>query len=173
MPPSSVPTPPAYMTVKQQLNACTATQISGFITACLSGSGGTACTMFQQDSANAACLGCLAASGNTGGLLADSSGQFFALNQPGCIALKDTTNGSACAQALAPALFCENEACGTCADQTSYDACAQAADGSGGVCNSDAKMVQSSCAKDFGDAGAGASCGSAGGVFNVICGTGQ
>jgi hypothetical protein len=178
MPPASVPAAdaPSYVAVQQVPNACTPAQIQAFLSACLGGSR-SSCNSWLQDSSNDKCLGCLAPQQpqNGGGLLFGPSGtDVIGTNLPGCIALADASNGSTCAQALEPALQCDAFACGgSCADQASYEGCAQAANASGGACNDYANHVKQSCASDFVDAGAAVTkCASDPDILNVICGTG-
>ncbi len=164
-----------YMTVKQTLNACSSTQISGFVSAC-TGSGGSqsACSAFQMNSANMACMACLIGNPQNTGALLLSGMQVVDINVPGCIALKDPTNGPACAQALTPDLFCDDFACGGCADQNSFNTCLGTVEGTGGACAMYGGPAQSSCANDFADAGvANTSCADITSIINVICGTGQ
>lgn len=164
-----------YATVKQTLNACSSTQISGFVQACTGMTGSmSACQSWQQ--ANMSCLACMVGNpANTGALLLDSSGmQIVDFNVPGCIALKDTTNGPACAKALTPDLYCDDYACGGCADQNTFNTCIGTVEGTGGSCAMYGGPVQTSCASDFGDAGvANTACGDISSIINVICGTGQ
>jgi hypothetical protein len=107
---------------------------------------------------------------NTGALLLNSSNQLIDDNMPGCIALKDPTNGPACAMALEPDIQCEHASCASCGDPTSFDTCRQATLGAGGPCNSEANGVKTAC---FKESAASTSCASMQDVINVICGAGQ
>jgi hypothetical protein len=180
--PVPVSNAPPYAAVKQMLNACSSAQISAFLAACAPATGyeppslwppSTAdCNAWQTDSTNKTCLGCLAGNPpNTGALLLNSSNQIIDENLPGCIALKDTTNGPACAMVLEPDLQCAHASCASCGDQTSFDTCRQATLGSGGPCNSEANSVKKSLCYKVGPATM--SCASTQQVINVICGAGQ
>jgi hypothetical protein len=172
---------PPYTTVVQQLGACSAIQISGFITACeASPQTPTACNNWQDDAANAACDICLfdspvdaAMAGYGGAMLIDAAGtEFLSGNSPGCIALKDTANGPACATNLEPLIQCEDFACDSCATQTDFDTCLGAVQT--GACSTYFKAEQSSCATDLADGGVYlADCANDSAIINVICGTGM
>jgi len=112
---------------------------------------------------------------STGALLLDSTGMMIVdVNLPGCIALKDTTNGPACAQALTPDIYCDDAACGGCADNTTFQTCVGTVEGTGGACAMYGGKVQTSCPNDFGDAGvASTACADVSSIVNVVCGSGQ
>jgi hypothetical protein len=174
---------PAYATVVAQPNACSATQISDFVTSC-TGSTATpaACNSFQTSAANGACLDCLfpateaGATFNTGGVLLDSTGtSIVGVNLPGCIALADPTNGPACAAGLEPLFQCESQACGSADCRTSttsvYEMCLTSTETA--ACSSQ-YAASSPCAGEYEDGGAAVgACGSDTQVLNVICGAGM
>jgi hypothetical protein len=96
-------------------------------------------------------------------------------NVSGCIALLDKTDGTACAQALAPLLECDDAACSTCftasPDETLVDECYTTAES--GACSSYVGSANSLCASDFADGGvANTSCQDPTTVVNLFCGTG-
>jgi hypothetical protein len=166
---------PPYMTVKQALNSCTSTQISAFVMDCASMQASQqACQAWQQDMNNQTCKGCLI--GNppgTGALLFDSQMNPIALNVPGCIAIKDPTNGPTCAQALEPDIQCDFAACGGCANSM-FDTCVNNVEGTGGACATYGSQANNSCATDFADAGvANTACADPTSIINAICGTGM
>jgi hypothetical protein len=170
---------PAYAKVVAQPNACSASQISGFVSSCIGGTAsGSGCNAFQVDPSNSACMGCLfpAMAPNTGGVLLDSSGSnIIGANIPGCIALADPSGGPACAAAYTPLVECEWEACidPNCraAPQATYDACLTAAEK--GACAS-LYMASGPCSADYADGGVGVTaCATPEQVLNRICGTGM
>jgi hypothetical protein len=155
------------------LNACSATQISDFITACASTtSTPTTCSTWTGTSTNSACYTCIFPSTNAGAVVADSASDNF--NVAGCIALTDTSGGTACAQALQPLEECDDVACTDCfstsATAASIDQCESAAET--GACASYLSQTDSSCANDFADGGAANTCSTATYILNLFCGTG-
>jgi hypothetical protein len=129
-----------YVTVQPMPSACLQTQISAFITACTSSTASaTACMNWQNDPQNTTCQACITpndGSGNglnTGGVLFNAQNGFFTYNQPGCIALVDTTHGPKCASELEPQIQCTNAACRHCQASTT-DSCFQASLAPGGTC---------------------------------------
>ncbi len=103
---------PGYVSVHQQLNACSSTQLTTFVSACVATTAMPGpCNTFQTDTANKGCMGCLfpgtpgSPTENSGGMLVDSTGTIIvAVNTPGCIALANPANGPACASAIEPPL---------------------------------------------------------------------
>jgi hypothetical protein len=176
---------PAYATVVQQVGACSAAQISTFVSSCV---GSTAspgsCSGFQTASANAMCMGCLFPTGssgaptNTGGVLLDYTGKIIVgVNTPGCIALADPSSGPACAAALEPLYQCETQACGSNDCRTStpstYQACLTSTTADAGVCTSEDNAA-APCTADFEDGGVGLGvCADDTSAINEICGTGM
>jgi hypothetical protein len=99
---------------------------------------------------------------------------FIGSNIPGCIALTDSSNGSACAAELEPLIQCEAVACSraecSMASQAVYDNCLS--ESQMGACAEESNH-SAACATDYSDGGVGrTSCSATEGVFNVICGTG-
>jgi hypothetical protein len=105
-------------------------------------------------------------------VVSDSDNQYF--NVAGCIALTDTTGGTACAGALQPLEECDDAACNDClttsASETSIEQCETSAES--GACASYVQSVNSLCAADFADGGAGNTCSDATYIVNRFCGTG-
>ena len=174
---------PAYAAVVAQKDACSAAQISSFLTSCTgSTASGPACNSFQIDTSNGACMACLfpstdaGASMNTGGVLLNYAGdQMVGVNTPGCIALADPTNGPACAAGLEPLFQCETQACGSgdCRTATTsiYEACLTSTET--GACASQ-YAAASSCASEYADGGAAVgACATQTQVLNVMCGAGM
>lgn len=170
----------AYVPVKQQLDACTSTQINDFVKACAAAtSSSSACGNFQVDSANSGCMACLVPGGsavNSGGVLVDPAGsRIIGVNTPGCVALADPSGGPACAQALAPLFQCESAACGSAdcvtAPAATYAMCLSGSEMT--VCASEYSAT-SVCNAEYADGGAAVgACGTAAQVINRICGTGM
>jgi hypothetical protein len=181
-PPASVPASeiPAYVPVVQRLNACSASQLSSFVAACLDATAtATSCDDFQNASSNVTCLACLfPTTTNSGGMLDDATGHaFISANTPGCLAVADATYGPPCATVLEPWLQCYAVACASAACRTSsnaYDACISSVDASGGACY--AKLAAShntACGVMMASGGVyNTRCGSSTQVLNAICGTG-
>ncbi len=174
---------PSYATVVQQKGACTATQISDFVTSCTSGSAsGPNCDAFQTSSGNTGCMACLfpsrdgGASMNTGGVLLDATGTLIVGgNTPGCIALVDPANGPACAAGLEPLFQCETVACGSADCRTAstsvYQTCLDTSEK--GACASQ-YAASSPCATEYTDGGAAVgACATDPQILNVICGAGM
>ena len=171
------------MPVTPTLAACTATQISSVVTACLSVTSTNAeCNTFFMDTANQGCAMCLSAGvpdagSGTGALVFDYTGSYFIdVNWGGCVALEDPANGPPCAQAFEPLDQCNAQACGlnqACNTQTLYDTCIMGADATGGVCGAEAAaMVACQSFEADGGALATGKCSTMTDVINVICGAG-
>ena len=186
-PPSSVPSADLlpYNAPTQMLNACSSTDIPAFVTACLSSTATNKTCGAWQNGASATCLGCLfpekkKVPTNSGGVLFEVYGTgyaFFEGNQPACIALKDPTNGPACAAAYEPYVQCLQEACGVntaCKTEKEYEACLTDVVAKGGACASYyATYKAAPCGTDIsGDAGIATECADNAGSINVVCGTG-
>jgi hypothetical protein len=194
----------AAPTPAQHANACASTDISAFIAACITAS--TGCDAWFTNNvmgdaadgggAGTACGNCIFpvdSSGNplnTGGTFSTVVGTganatlLFGPNYSGCIQLKDTTHGAACALAMDNLNNCEEVACafdGTtqCSD-ANFTTCANFVTGTGQGCNAAASST-SACATDDADGGAAQICSPSGGssqstdftyVINLFCGTG-
>jgi hypothetical protein len=178
---SSVPTGdvPPYVPALQQINACNAAQIAGYLAACVNtGATQAACTAWYQASANAVCAGCINPANTAGapsnaGAVVTVSGQQY-LNIPGCIALADPTNGPACAGALQPSFECQDVACADCVGASSTLQLQCYTSATSGACASYTTSADSLCATDFAtDAGAGIECESPQFIVNEFCGTGM
>jgi len=175
-----------YATVQQRVNACTGTQISGFLVACGTDPTSSNCVTFRNDAANATCMSCMLGINdagtptNTGGMLISASGVPFTTNTPGCIALLDQGTGSACAQVLEPLLQCDIAACGNtgCASTADFLKCTDVSHSGSGAC-AQAFASSAPCAADFQDGGValtkcngGPDLSSPQLDLNAICGTG-
>lgn len=184
MAPSSVPSGslPAYVAVVPMMNACSSTQITGFVSSCVAtGADADGCVSWANS--NPTCAGCIvqgtdAGETQTGAVLFNAAGRPAGSNVPGCIALEDSTNGPACAAQLEPLMQCVAYACESCPDQTSFTDCDNAVSGNGGLCGDLASSAQMPCANDLGQNGVAATkCGYGSpseltAVINVICGSG-
>ncbi len=166
-----------FVPVNQVIGACTATQISGYLTACDSTTATqTTCTNFFNDAANANCLSCLDGAPVDAGTVTNTGARLFAgmawtANTPGCIALADPDGGTACATAQNSRFQCELITCGQCTTQAEFTSCQNAVLATGGACATYTDATQ--CAADFADGGArSTSCGTTAAIFNKICGTG-
>jgi len=182
--PASVQTSnlPPYTPVMEMIGACTSTQISGFLSACIgSGSSANNCSMWAN--ANGSCAGCIvqgsdAGATQTGAIIFTGSGAPLSGNVPGCIALVDANAGPQCATQLEPLMQCLALACGSCSDQTSFSNCEAASKANGGPCGSLAASAESPCSSYLGSNGLGVTkCGyntsnQLTDVINVVCGSG-
>lgn len=175
---------PGYVSVHQQLNACSSTQLTTFVSACVATTAmPDACNTFQTDTANKGCMGCLfpgtpgSATENSGGMLVDSTGTIIvAVNTPGCIALADPANGPACASAIEPLFQCEVAACGSADCRTATASIFQSCETTSekGACDTYYMASQTSCTADYGDGGAAVTaCATTAQVLDRICGTGM
>ena len=160
---TSVSQVPGYVTVKEQLGACSSAQLGTFESSCLTAATAGACSMFQTDTANKGCMGCLfpGAQGgstvNTGGMLVDSTGTIIvAVNTPGCIALADPGGGPACASALEPLFQCEVAACGSADCRTASASIFQSCETTSekGACDTQYMASQTACTAEYSDGGA-------------------
>jgi len=168
------------MPVMQTIGACTATDISGYVTACDSTTATNATCNTWFGSATAACGNCLQGP-TTGGDPGTPTGQGgiwvymggnIGANVPGCL---DKEGMSACATAYNAIVECLVAAgCGTCTDMTSSTACQNTIFATGGACHSYLAAYQSGCAADVADGGAlnGGPCSDDTQVLSVICGNG-
>jgi hypothetical protein len=168
---------PGFNTPDAQPNACTAAEISQFLTACTGGSASpSACSAFQID--GGPCVGCLLQPNNTGGVLLDSTGTVIVgVNTPGCIALADPDGGTACAVGLEPFFQCESQACGSAdcraADAAVYLNCLN--ESQAGACATQ-YASSAACAAAYSDGGAAVGtgrCSTPELVVDRICGTGK
>jgi hypothetical protein len=168
-----------YVTVLQQLSACTSMEISAFISACVP-PGDSASKCKDWAPSNSKCAGCImpmnsAGTGqNTGGMLFDVHGNMVDYNFGGCVALIDTTSGGlACAQALDTYVQCIDFACESCTDQMSTDKCQSTAT-QGGACSSYNDAYHMPCKTDLSvDGGGTTKCSTGAQTLDVICGTGK
>jgi hypothetical protein len=168
-----------YAAAQQQLNACTSTQVSDFIAACVPPAGSPSkCQQWAPP--NTHCAQCLMPTNdaglgqNTGAMLFDVHGNLVDYNFGGCIALIDPTSGGlACAQALDDYVQCIDFACEACADQTSTNNCQSAAT-TGGACSAYNDAYHTPCKTDLAaDAGGNTKCSTGTQVIDVICGPGM
>jgi len=180
MPPSSVPSSELvpYTAAQQQLNACSSTQISDYIAACVPNGTASMCKNWEQ--ANTRCAQCIAPTNsagvgqNTGAVLFDVHGNLVDYNFGGCIALIDQTSGGlACAQALDAYVQCIDFACEGCTDQMSTNSCQSAAT-NGGACSAYNDAYHTPCKTDLSvDAGGNTKCSTGTEILSVICGPGM
>ena len=174
---AAIPTLPTFTAPTKGQAKCQATDIQGFIAACLAtGATNTTCnTWFTANSALAsadggggtACGNCLFDPNNpdVGGLYwSPTAGQSigFAPNYGGCIALVDTTNGPACAAALDNFNFCDEWFCGDCASSATTTSCESGQNAAGAACGAYSATYQgdggtgsSPCDTDLADGGIG------------------
>jgi hypothetical protein len=173
-------------------NACSSTDISAFITACISGTSASACDDWQtaniaglaDGSAGTACGNCIFPADSMGDVtnagptyILPSSGSFTA-NYAGCVQLIDSTNGAACGLAYDNWTDCDDYACGTCSSQSTYGACQTYADGTGQGCAAAFTSTQA-CTSDAADGGAFNTCQTGvpatdfTTIINLFCGTGD
>jgi hypothetical protein len=177
---------PPYVAVVGMAKSCDMTQISGFISSCVT-SGATSNGCEQWANANSTCAACIvqgtdAGPAETGAILFDTNSSGMespaSANVPGCIAIADPTNGPACATQLEPLMQCVALACPMCADQTSFSNCEKAARASNGTCGGYSSMADSPCSADMASSGVAVTqCGYGTDnelvdVINVICGSG-
>ncbi len=175
---------PGYVQVNQQLNACSSTQLTTFVSSCVTTNASPdACNNFQTNASNKGCMGCLfpgtpgSSTENTGGMLVDSTGTIIvAVNTPGCIALADPANGAACANALEPLFQCEVAACGSADCRTAmpsvYQSCETTSEK--GACATYDMASQTSCTSEYTDGGAAVTaCATTAQVLDRICGSGM
>ena len=166
--------------------ACTGAEIAGYVAGCLTGGSQAACTAWFN-SATMACGVCIApamqaADGalvptNTGAIVYDYNSNNIGPNYPGCIAIKDTTGGTACAQAYWAFYQCL-DATGcllTCTTTAAFQTCEQTVATGSGACASKYTAQQTACAADFADGGVGNGgvCSNDTEVLSVICGNGS
>jgi hypothetical protein len=143
---------PGYTAPKVQANACASADIQAFISACLDSSDQSACDTWANSNvasdagAGTACGNCIFSADGNGAVWFDPNAGVPLPNYGACIALTDPTNGAACAGAVNDAQSCQDVACGSCMDQTSYDGCATAANS--GECASYGSALQTSCKSD-------------------------
>jgi hypothetical protein len=188
---------------------CSAADLSAFLTACGDAATGTAgqatCTAWlganvagqeaDGGGAGTACGNCIlppnkAGTGGASFLFFDSMGNgYFGPNYPGCIQIRDTTNGPACAGAYNNLYECVDLQCSLCTgtngDGTSQDpaACEQGDVATGGICASYLSPYQTSCMGDNADGGIADQCSPGAAtqkqnpdwtlIINLICGGGD
>ncbi len=164
----------------QEIGACSATDISGFISACDSASGTTTACNAWYAGARPSCVSCLGVTdagppNPSGALWYDWQGNFIGANAPGCDALVDGNTG--CASPYDSAVQCLLAAgCETCTTQTEFTTCQQVVFGTGGACSSYLPPAQTACNTDFAaDGGAlnNGPCSTDTQILSVICGNGS
>jgi hypothetical protein len=122
---------PVYVPPRATLSVCTTAQIATYTNNCFSGGDASTCSAFEDDSANASCIGCLIGPASTtetvwGPILVASD--LLELDIGGCIALTDPCQ-TACGAALEAQLECEQFACqSVCpvtdmASEVAYETC--------------------------------------------------
>jgi hypothetical protein len=129
-------TPPAYVHAERTVGACSASDITGYYTACLSSTGTTAdCMAFAT--ANPACVACISTpltSTTWGAIVTDDNVDH--INVAGCLELTDP-GAAACSKLIEEQTQCEVAACdkacvvmsGSAASFTQWQACVSTADG--------------------------------------------
>ncbi len=180
MPAPSVPSSavPPYPGVVQVVGACSAADISGYITACDSSTSTNATCNTWFTGASPACASCLVPTNDAGALTGQGGvwiyqGGNIGPNYPGCLDLKGM---SACADAYEQVVECLiASGCGTCTDPTSEQNCQNTIFGTGGACAGYYATYSSSCASDLADGGLlnGGPCSTDPDVLSVICGNGS
>jgi hypothetical protein len=156
--------PPAYKNAKKVAGACTQQFITSFYNDCLAPNATmTTCAPWGSsgDAAHKACAACI--------ITAESAAQYGALiehkgtvsvNIPGCMELKDTAGGLACAKSYQASEECDDAACAANCPVTDdasfqlYQACTQQAAANGCKTYSQA----AACADAEADGGAAAAC---------------
>jgi hypothetical protein len=170
------------MPVTQQIGACSATDISGYVAACDSMAATNTTCQNWFNTAPAACQTCLVGP-TTGGDPGTPTGQGgiwiyqggnIGANVPGCL---DKQGQSGCATAYNALIECLVAAgCGTCTDNASETACQNTIFAAGGGCHSYIAPFQSACpATDNADGGIlnGGACSDDTKVLSVLCGNGS
>jgi hypothetical protein len=125
---------PTWVPPRSHQGACSAAQISFLASQCAPGTAGSqACTTFDQQASNQACLGCLYVSVVTdtawGPLVIDAMrpNAALVLNGAGCITLLDPAS-KPCAEMIEAAFQCQVDAClGDCPDAGGITGCEIAA----------------------------------------------
>ena len=157
--------PPAYIPAKHSAGACNAQQITALYDGCLApNSTMTTCAPFTSATAtpaNKACFACAisADSASAYGALVEQKG-LVSINIPGCVEIKDTAGGLACAKAYQASEKCNDAACAANCPVTDdasfqlYQACVQQASANGCKTYSTA----AACANAEQDGGAAADC---------------
>jgi hypothetical protein len=117
---------------------CTQSEISNFVSACLSSAGGTSCNQFGVS--NTACYACLTVSSTAseyGPLVVYEFPGFGDddVNVGGCIAAaQGNATGAGCAGSVAAADECQREACDICGSYSAFQTCVTSA--TAGTCAS-------------------------------------
>jgi hypothetical protein len=170
---------PPYVASTPTTGICTSQQVSDFVAACYGTSGSNkACNAWLAIAGNVACGNCVSPADSSGNFITqgpqvvESTGAILP-NTPGCVALTDKTNGTACAPALSNYAQCEDVACNGCSSQTTFDTCQQATSTGSGACASYYTAFAGSCASDVGDGGIASQtgeCQDPAFIFNLYCG---
>jgi hypothetical protein len=168
------------MTVMQTIGACTASDISGYITACNSSTATNTTCQNWYSSASAACATCMqgpvtggdpGTPTGQGAVWLDFRGDNIGGNVPGCL---DKQGMNGCAVAYQNYVECVFGAgCYQCTDQTSFNGCLATVQQ--GACHSFVTSFQSACGADIADGGLlnGGACTTDQDVISVICGNGS
>jgi hypothetical protein len=176
-------TPQAYMAPTAHRGACSASEITAFITACGDNGSATTCNdwqnMFSADGGTN-CFNCIFDPNNTGGTWTDQH-MFFTANYGACLALVDSTHGPTCAKAFDTAIDCESFQCDSCNTATEYQTCANGVDSA--ICMTQSAAEMTACQAELAaDAGTGTMCFPGNGmtanpdlnfILGLICGTGE
>jgi len=156
-----------YVAAVAHQGACASTDISAFITACVTAPSGCQAWLAANvagaeadgGGAGTTCGNCIFAPQNNGGVWLDPN-FYFGPNYAGCIQLTDPTNGTACATAWNNLNGCDGNYCDIpyqMQGATQVQCCDQLVEGSGGTCNSYSTAFTTACAPDLSpDAGAAA-----------------
>ncbi len=184
-------TPAAQSPPLSSTNACTSTQITNFVTACLSSTATSqTCSAWQTSMADAgACTSCIFTqqSASTWGPLVCASTSCF-LNTPGCVDLElaqvsqEKANGGSgsCGDLVSDEYGCVRYACGSCTTTSDITQCRQSATTNECASYVSAVNTSSKCTalqSDAGDAGPVNRCfpqtnSDLATFVNVFCGTG-
>jgi hypothetical protein len=169
-----------YVPVQAHTNACDASQINAYLSACTSPSATHAgCVAWFQTKDNFSCGSCInpvndaGTPTSQGALLIDGNGLPWP-NLPGCVAVAD--GNPTCATVLSQFLDCAFFACSSCSgkSQTALDNCLIATQG--GACYRYFLPVMTPCQSQFAQGGSAISMpcndGDPFSVTNVVCGTG-
>jgi hypothetical protein len=183
---TSSPTP------SKKLGSCTSTDISAFITACISSTTPTPCNDWQNANlagavdggAGTACGNCIFPADsmgdptNAGPTYILPSSNTFGVNYAACIQVLDPTNGPACALAIDNWDDCTDYACGSCTSPSTYTTCQSYVDGAGMGCNTPYTST-SVCSTDDADGGPINTCQTGvtttdfTNIINLFCGSGD
>jgi hypothetical protein len=173
-----------YVAAVAHQGVCTYSDISAFMTACVTGLDQAACddwvngNLASDAGPGTACGNCILPQTNDGPIWFDPNG-YPSPNYAACIQTTDTANGMACATALNNSASCEGIACDACMTQSDSDCCIKTVDSAG--CATFTSALKSACMADFASGGALETCSPGGAtnslaedysyIISVICGS--